>query len=295
MALEMTYIMDKNSVPWLLWRPPKKDEAKGEDSPDNKLTFDGPQVVAFHFLTKHGQDLVNSNPTWLKVLDQLAQEYAGRIRFSLQEMSTIGEFNENLNAEDFGSYRKGLPPRIYGKDSQGRVYEMHKLVSHKYLKEFCEQLLHDQLFRAVILGPSTKQDSSSRNYFELCEQRSGDMLVMLYDPASYYWTFQERKLRKLVRLLAGEDLPIVVVDKANNYLGVGFNANWQQLIYCHSSTIFSSPSRDGWDIRLNILMETTRQYLRHIAGNRKPELKNYDAKGELRGPVEALDFIQYLY
>ncbi|KAH8243008.1 hypothetical protein KR032_003697 [Drosophila birchii] len=288
MALEKTYFKDNNSVPWLLWQ---KDKAEDE----YPLTSNVPQVVVFHFLAKQGHNLIDSNATWLKLLDQLAQEYAGRILFGLREISTIGDFNENLNAEDFGSYRKGLPPRIYGKDSLGRVYEMHKLVSHKYLKEFCEQLLHDQLFQAVLLGPTPKQDSPPRNFFELCEQRSGDMLVMLYDPASYYWTFQERKLRKLLRLLAGEDLPIVIVDKANNYLGVGFTARWQQLINCHCSTIFSCPSREGCDIRLNVLMESSREYLRHIAGNRKPELKNYDAKGEPRGPVEALEYIQYLY
>ncbi|KAH8343693.1 hypothetical protein KR059_004823 [Drosophila kikkawai] len=289
MALVKTYFIDKNSVSWVLWRPPQKEDTKDE------LICEAPEVLAFHFLTKHGHDPVDSNASWFKLLDQLAQEYAGRILFGLRDISTIKEFNENLNAEDFGSYRKGLPPRIYGKDRQGRVYEMHKLVCHKYLKEFCDQLLRDQLFQAVVLGPSPKQDSPPRNYFELCEQRSGDLLVVLYDPASYYWTFQQRKLRKLVRLLADEDLPIVVVDKANNYLGVGFAASWQQLVKCHSSTIFSSPSHNGWDIRLNILMESTRDYLRHIAANRKPELKNYDAKCEPRGPEEALEYLRYLY
>ncbi|KAH8291769.1 hypothetical protein KR054_000346, partial [Drosophila jambulina] len=291
LTVENTYLMDKNSVPWLF--PPLRPAAEDEDPTH---TFDGPQVVAFHFLAKHGQDFINSNATWFKLLDQLAQKYVGRVLFSLRDISTIGEFNENLNAEDFGSYRRGLPPRIYGKDSQGRVYDMHKLVSYNYLEDFCEQLLHNQVFRAVVLGASPKQDSPPRNYFELCEQRSGgDMLVVLYDPASYYWTFQKRKLRKLTRLLASEDLPIVIVDKAYNYLGVGFTARWKELIKCHSSTIISSPSRDGWDIRLNILMEGTRQYLRHIAANRRPELKDFDAEGEPRGPVEAPEYIQYLY
>ncbi|XP_016980881.1 uncharacterized protein LOC108045905 [Drosophila rhopaloa] len=287
MALVKTTAIDNNFIPWLLWRPP----ATANGSPPDNFTFNGPQVVAFHFVdNRHGDNLKK----WINMIDELAQEYAGRILFGLQDISNIAKFNGNLNPEDFGSYRKGLPPRIYGKDCEGRVYEMHKLVSTKYLREFCEQLLKEQLFRAVVLGPTPAQDSAPRNYFELREQSSGDMLVMLYDPACYYWPIQQRMLRKLVHLLSNEDLPIVVVDKANNYLGVGFT-RWLQMVNCHGSTIFSSPRPDGWDIKLQTRLESTRGYLRYIARNRQPELRDFDADGEPRGPEDALEYIQYLY
>ncbi|KAI8045933.1 hypothetical protein M5D96_002124 [Drosophila gunungcola] len=83
-------------------------------------------------------------------------------------------------------------------------------------------------------------------------------------------------LRKLVRLLSSEDLPIVVVN-------------------CHGSTIFSSPRRDGWDIKLQTRLESTRGYLRYIARNRQPELRDYDGDGEPRGPEHALEFIKCLF
>nr|XP_016932909.2 uncharacterized protein LOC108012129 [Drosophila suzukii] len=286
MVLVKTVLTDNNSIRWLLWIPEMDRKSQPE-----KFTFDGPQVVAFHFVkNRHGDDLSK----WVKLLDELAQEYAGRILFGLRDISNIGEFNSNLNPDDFGTYRKGLPPRIYGKDCEGRVYDMHKLVSAKYLREFCDQLLEDQLFRAVVLGPTPSQDSSPRNYFKLREESSSDMLVMLYDPACYYWPYQKRKLHKLVRLLSSEDLPIVIVDKASNYLGVGFT-RWLQMVNCHGSTIFSSPRRDGWEIKLSVRHESTRGYLRYIARNRQPELIDFDAEGELRAPEESLEYIKYLF
>jgi len=120
------------------------------------------------------------------------------------------------------------------------------------------------------------------------------MLVMLYDPACYYWSFQKRKLHKLVRLLSSEDLPIVIVDKASNYLGVGFT-RWLQMVNCHGSTIFSSPRRGGWEIKLSVRHESTRGYLRYIARNRQPELIDFDAEGEQRAPEESLEYIKYLF
>ncbi|XP_017047109.1 uncharacterized protein LOC108092119 [Drosophila ficusphila] len=289
MSLVKTISFDNNSIPWLLWRPPQT-EMLGE-SPPERFSFDGPKVVAFHFLANRYADNLSK---WIKLLDQLALEYSGRILFGLRDISTISEFNANLDPYDFGSYRKGLPPRIYGKDREGRVYEMHKLVSAKYLREFCDQLLQEQLFRAVVLGPTPAQDSKPQNYYELWEQTSGDMLVMLYDPACYYWPIQQRMLRKLVHLLSSEDLPIVIIDKANNYLGVRFTL-WLQIVNCHGSIMFSTPRRDGWDIKMQTRLDSTRGYLRYIAQNRQPELKDFDAEGELRAPEEALEFVQYLF
>lgn len=289
MALVKTYTIDNNSIPWILWLPPLTEVDR--KSPGGRFTFDGPKVVAFHFVkNRHGDTL----DKWISLLDKLAQEYAGRILFGLRDISNIGEFNANLNPDDFGSYRKGLPPRIYGKDCEGRVYDMHKLVNAKYLREFCDQLLADQLFRAVVLGATASLDSKPMNYFELREESSSDMLVMLYDPACYYWPIQKRMLRKLIRLLASEDLPIVIVDKANNYLGVGFT-RWLQMVNCHGSTIFTSPRRDGWDIKLSVRMESTRGYLRYIARNRQPELIDFDADGEPRALEQAVEYIQYLF
>ncbi|EDW96860.1 uncharacterized protein LOC6536572 [Drosophila yakuba] len=282
MALVKTYIIDSNSIPWVLWVPPAT-------AADGRFTIGGPQVVAFHFLgNRHGDTL----DKWTKLLDELAQEYAGRILFGLRDISSIGQFNENLNPDDFGSYRKGLPPRIYGKDCEGEVYDMHKLVSAKYLREFCDQLLGDQLFRAVVLGATPSLDTQPRNFYEMRVESSRDMLVMLYDPACYYWPIQKRMLRKLVRLLASEDLPIVIVDKANNYLGVGFSS---RLVNCHGSIIFTTPRRDGWNMTLSVRMESARGYLRYIAGNRQPELKDFDAEGEPRAPEHAMEYIQYLF
>ncbi|EDV49580.1 uncharacterized protein LOC6551924 [Drosophila erecta] len=286
MALEKTYTIDSNSIPWVLWLPPVTAAERGT------LTFHGPQVVAFHFAkNRHGDTL----DKWTKLLGEVAQEYAGRILFGLRDISSIGEFYANLNPEDFGSYRKGLPPRIYGKDCEGRIYDMHKLVSAKYLREFCDQLLGDQLFRAVVLGATPSLDCKPRNFFELREESSSDVLVMLYDPACYYWPIQKRMLRKLVCLLSSEDLPIVIVDKANNYLGVDF-ARRLQMVNCHGSIIFTSPRRDGWNnIKLSVRMESTRGYLRYIARNRQPELIDFDAEGEPRAPEHAMECIQYLF
>ncbi|KAI8045487.1 hypothetical protein M5D96_001669 [Drosophila gunungcola] len=163
MALVRTLSIDNNFIPWLLWRPARK---AGESPPDN-FTFDGPQVVAFHFVANWHGDNLNK---WKTLIDKVAQQFAGRVLFGLRDISSIAQFNSNLNPEDFGSYRKGLPPRIYGKDCEGRVYEMHKLFSAKYLIEFCDQLLKEQLFQAVVVGPTAAQDSAPRNYFELREQ-----------------------------------------------------------------------------------------------------------------------------
>ncbi|XP_017083937.2 uncharacterized protein LOC108116512 [Drosophila eugracilis] len=290
MTLVQTFCADHNDIQWLLWLPPETTEML-KSTTGARFIFEGPQVVAFHFVTNRHRDDLNK---WIKLLDEVAQEYAGRILFGLRDIANIGEFNSNLNPDDFGTYRKGLPPRIYGKDSEGRVYDMHKLVSAKYLKEFCDQLLADQLFRAVILAATPSQDSKPMNYFDLRGERSCDMLVMLYDPACYYWPIQKRMLRKLIRLLANEDLLILIVDKANNYLGVGFT-RWLQMVNCHGSTIFTTPRRDGWDIKLTTRMESTRGYLRYIAQNRQPELIDFDAEGEPRAPEESLEYIQYLF
>jgi len=93
-------------------------------SPPEKFTFDGPQVVAFHFVkNRHGDDLSK----WVKLLDELAQEYAGRILFGLRDISNIGEFNSNLNPDDFGTTDlwQGLrgPSLRYAQAGQRQVSE----------------------------------------------------------------------------------------------------------------------------------------------------------------------------
>ncbi|KAH8295101.1 hypothetical protein KR018_007206 [Drosophila ironensis] len=281
MTLERKILFDGKDIPWMLWLPPFT----------NPNAFEGPQVIAFTFVANwYGARLGR----WVKLYDRLAEEFAGRILFALRDISTIGDFNSNLKGRDFGSYEKGVPPLIFGRDEEQRVYEMHKLFNYKNMKDFCDQLVQDKLFQAVVLGATAEQDSEPRNYFEIQEQGSGEMFTVMYQPDCYFWPIQQRMLRKLVRYLTEEDLPVVIVDSTKSFLGVVFH-RWLNAITCHGSSIYSTPCGDGWDMDVHVRLEGTRDYLRYIARKKHQELKHFNAQGEARGAVEALDYIRYLF
>ncbi|KAH8268165.1 hypothetical protein KR026_001338 [Drosophila bipectinata] len=280
MALVKKICTDKkNNIPWILWLSP-------DEVPDPCM----PQVVAFDFLVNIGGRLCR----WMNLYERIAQEFAGRILFGVRDISNIQEFNSNLNPKDFRSFRLHFPPLIFAKDREKRVYEMHKLFTYKNMKDFCDQLLQDKLFQAVVLGETVEEDSPARNFFDLQDEWSEDIFVVFYEPGTECWTIQERILRKLVRLLDKGDLMPVVVDTTKSFIGVGFH-RWLNMVKCHGTSIIFRPEGDGWDINIQSRLETTRLYLQYIAQNRRVELKNFDANGEPRGPEESLEFIRYIF
>lgn len=281
MALVKKICFNNRNIPSILWLLPDEDPN----------SFEGPQVVAFDFLANIGGRLCR----WMNLFERIAQEYAGRILFGVRDISNIKDFNSNLNAEDFRSYRLSFPPLIFAKDVELRVYEMHKLFTYKNMKDFCDQLLQDKLFQAVVLGDTAEKDSPAQNFFDLQNVWLDDIFVVFYEPGSECWSIQERILRKLVRLLDKSDLvPVVVVDTTKSFIGVGFH-RWLNMVKCHGTSILFRPAGDGWDVNIQSKLETTRLYLQYIAQNRKVELMNFNAKGEPRGPEEALEFIRYIF
>ncbi|XP_033232778.1 uncharacterized protein [Drosophila pseudoobscura] len=118
------------------------------------------------------------------------------------DMKNIGNWHPNLRPNDFGGYRPGLQPLIYGED-------MNRLVNYRNMKDFCEKLLQDQLFQAVVLAPVAELDSPPQNNFDLEDHKDRDYFVMLYDPACYHWPMQLKMLRKLSLLLANETISVI--------------------------------------------------------------------------------------
>ncbi|XP_001359913.4 uncharacterized protein [Drosophila pseudoobscura] len=287
MALVQTCAIDNNSDAWLIWMS-REASSKGE-----KLSLDPPRIVAFHFFDNRHRDDVTTKK-WAKLMAKLAHEYAGRIMFGMRDMKSIGNWHPNLRPNDFGGYRPGLPPLIYGEDKKHNVYEMNRLVNYRNMKDFCEKLLQDQLFQAVVVAPVAELDSPPQNYFDLEDHKDRDYFVMLYDPACYHWPMQLKMLRKLSLLLANETISVMIINKSHNYLGVVFN-KFSKAVNCHGATIFSTSRLDGWDFKMRPRQDSTREYLRYIAQSRQPELLGYDANGEPKAPEAALAYIECLF
>ncbi|SPP83499.1 uncharacterized protein LOC117585161 [Drosophila guanche] len=283
-ALVETCAIDNNSDTWLIWLPVAN--SKGAT-----LNLNPPRIIAFHFFKNHHRDGLEK---WIKLMGKLAQEFYGRIVFGMRDISSIGHLNDNLNPDDFGSYRPGVPPLIFGEDKQHHVYQMNTLVNYRHLKTFCQKLLQNQLFQAVVLMPTINLDSPPQNYFDLEDGMDGDCFVMVYDPACYQWPTQLKMLRKLARLLANENVHVVIINKAHNHLGVVFN-KMSKMVTCHGATIFSTPRRNGWDFKVGPRLHSTREYLRYIAQNRHPELIDYNANGESTAAEKALPYIECLF
>ncbi|XP_022209800.2 uncharacterized protein LOC111065733 [Drosophila obscura] len=280
-----TCATDNNSDAWLIWVP------AGMGSKGEKLCLDPPRIMAFHFFANQHRDGLHK---WIKLMCKLAQEYAGRIMFGVRDIKSIGHLSDNLNANDFGSYRPGMPPLIFAEDKKHHVYQMNSLVSHRNLKKFCEKLLQQQLFQAVVLAPTIELDAPPQNYFDVEDQMDGDYLVIVYDPACYNWPIQLKMLRKLARLLANEAVHVVIINRAHNHLGVVFHKVLQD-VNCHGVKIVSSPRVNGYNFKIHPRLHSTRGYLRYIAQGRQPELIDYDANGESRAAEQALPYIQCLF
>lgn len=281
--MRLSPAVDETGVPWLMWLP--------RDSQNSvPVKFDGIRIVVFHYFDQH----LNKLNKWIEIIDKIAQEYAGRIRFAAQDISKIQNFFKTLSREDFGSYRANTPPRIYGLDNDGCKYTMHMLFNFKYLKDFCEKLLLGKMFQAVVVNPIQELDLPARNFNQLKKETEKDLFVMFYDPACYYWTIQLRRLRKLARLLINEDVIVVIINRGHNYLDVSFDKA-TELNNLHGVTALISKGQNEWITNSPGSEFRTREYLRHISQQIDPELKEYDRKGDSRLPEQALSDIRYLY
>ncbi|XP_034488519.1 uncharacterized protein LOC117792470 [Drosophila innubila] len=282
--LVMVTSIDTNGTPSLIWLPPT---SSASTSPKR---FAGVRIVAFHYFDHHYKKLKK----WTDLIEKLALEYVGRIKFEAHDIKTVKTFHSSLSSDDFGSFRADVPPQLFGVDSDGCIYTMHMLFSYKYIKDFCEKLLKGKMFEAVVLNPIQDIDFPPQNYYQLQAQNNKDLFVMFYDPSTYYWFLQIGKLRKLAKLLANEDVNVVIVNRGHNYLGVDFD-KWSELSSFHGVTKYATKRSNGWISNQSEPHDSTRGYLRYIAQHRNPELQDYDRKGERRYPEEALEDIQHIY
>ncbi|KAH8414026.1 hypothetical protein KR222_002605 [Zaprionus bogoriensis] len=282
-TVKLTPVVEESGVPWLMWLPANLNESV-------PAQFDGLRIVAFHYFNRHLKELNK----WLDLLDKVAREYAGRIKFGAKDISLISSFFSSLSPDDFGSYRADVPPRLYGIDRAGGQYTMHMFFCYKYIKDFCEKLLSGEMYQALLLSPVEEMDPPAQNLYHIEDECDKDLFIMFYDPACYYWQIQLRRLRKLVKLLTNEEVAVVIVNRGHNYLGVVFD-QWSPLSNLHGVTAFSlrrsidwmASKSPGWD-------QSAREYLRHIA-QRIPDLKDYDREGERRLQEQILTDIRHLY
>lgn len=282
-AMRLVPAVDETGVPWLIWLP--------RDSQNSMpVKFDGIRIVVFHYFDQHLNELTK----WIEMIDKIASEYAGRIHFAAQDISKIQNFFKALNTEDFGSYRANTPPRIYGLDNDRCKYTMHMFFSYKYIKDFCEKLLLGKMFQATVVYPIPEQDLPAQNFNNLRKEIDKDLFVMFYDPASYYWTIQLRRLRKLARHLINEDVVVVIINRGHNYLDVSFDKA-TELNNLHGVTALISKRQNEWITNSPGSEFRTREYLRHISKQIDRELKEYDRNGDSRLADQALNDIRYLY
>ncbi|XP_068155475.1 uncharacterized protein [Drosophila tropicalis] len=284
--LEKISLSDQNGDFWVTWATPRqlKDFQSG-----SLCVFDGHWIVAFHYFQQHAVELNK----WIKLLEKLAEEYEDRIHIAMRDIHSIQNFSSALDPADFGSYRSDVPPRVLGMEHDKRIYVFHMLFNQKYLKDFCDKLLGGQMFQAELLEPPPIV-SKPRNFYDLEDEKETDYLIMLYDPACYYWPQQLGILRKLTKLLANEKIRIVLIDKSKNYLGVQFTA-WYGWDRCYGCVGFASWRKSAMHFNFSGRKESTRDYLKLICKNIQPELKGYDAEGELRAPEQALNDIRFLF
>lgn len=282
MPVRMVSTEDTNGINRLMWLP--------TGSSNSPVKFEGLRVVAFHYFDHHHKQLNK----WTKLIEQFAEEYAGRIKFAAQDIKTIRSFHSSLNPDDYGSFRADVPPRLYGMDKDDCIYTMHMLFSYKYIKDFCEKLLQGKLFEAVVLQPIEEFDLPPQNYYHLEAQSRKDLFVMFYDPSCYYWFLQLAKLRKLSKLLANEDVDVVIINRGHNYLGVDFD-KWSKLSTFHGVTTFATKRPNGWISNQSDPQDSTRGYLRYIALHRNPELEEYDRNGNPKYPEQTLEHIGHIY
>lgn len=281
--MRLSPVEDETGIPWLMWLP--------RDSQNSvPVKFDGIRIVVFHYFDQH----LNELNKWIEIIDKIADEYAGRIRFAAQDISTIQNFFKTLSREDFGSYRANTAPRIYGLDNDGCKYTMHMFFSYKYIKDFCEKLLLGKMFQAVVVNPIQELDLPASNFNQLKKETEKDLFVMFYDPACYYWTIQLRRLRKLARLLINEDVVVVIINRGHNYLDLSVDKT-TELNNLHGVTALISKGQNEWITNSHGSEFRTREYLRHISQQIDPELKEYDRRGDPRLPEHALSDIRYLY
>ncbi|EDV93650.1 uncharacterized protein LOC6563242 [Drosophila grimshawi] len=259
-------------------------------SPTEVQSFKYLQIVAFHYFDSHFKELNK----WISLLDKLALEYADRITFKTQDITTISTFHESLSIDDFGSFRADVPPRLYGIDKDNHIYTMQMFFNYKYLKDFSELLIQGKMFQALVLEPSPELDLPPQNMYYLKDKYSKDYFIMFYDPACYYWTLQLGKLRKLSKLLANEDVIVIIVNKAHNYLGIDVE-RWSKLNSFEGTITFATNRPDGWSSKYQGRLDSTRNYLHYIAQGRNPELRDYDGLGEPRVPENTLCDIRYLF
>lgn len=251
-SLRLIPTVHETGLPLFMWLPRDSQICK-------PVKFDGLRIVAFHYFDRHLKELNK----WICMIDKVANEYAGSIKFAAQDISKIQNFCSALNREDFGSYRANIPPRIYGIDKDGFKYTMHMFFSYKYLKDFCECLLLDKMFQAVVVNPRQELDLPAQNFNRIKDESNKDLFVMFYDPACYYWTIQLRRLRKLARLLTNEDVVVVIINRGHNYLDVAFDKT-TELNNLQGVTALIPQQQNGWKTNFPGSADCTREYLRYI-------------------------------
>ncbi|XP_062123335.1 uncharacterized protein LOC133836762 [Drosophila sulfurigaster albostrigata] len=254
---------------------PSKNTVMSVNSSDSSEKLNTIRIVAFHYFESHYKQLYK----WLETIATLTQEYEGRITFEIQDIKTINNFHRSLDSANFGSYHANVAPRLYGVDKDGFIYTMHMLFSYKYIRDFCDKLLEGKVFEAIVLGSAKEFDLPPQNFYHLIKQSSKDLFVMFYDPAWYQWTLQLGKLRKLTKILVNEEINIVIVNRGQqNYLGIDVDT-WSESSCFQGITRFVTKRTNGWISNTERPHDSFRGYLRYIAKNINPELKEYDKEG----------------